>query len=118
MCVALRKQEVLETWLDACAVDEIAPASGVCALVGARQIAVVRAGDAIYAIDNFDPFAKAYMLSRGPVGQRGGVPTIASPVYQQQRFDLRSGQCLDDPSLCLRVWQVRVRDRRVQILDE
>ena len=36
------------------------------------------------------------MISRGIVGDRGGVPKIASPIFKQS-FDLRTGQCLDDP---------------------
>src|SRR6185436_5263254 len=56
-------------WLDVCALDDIAPDTGECALIGGTQIAVVRVGEAaVYAIDNCDPFSKAYVLSRGIVG--------------------------------------------------
>ncbi len=51
----------------------------------------------LHAVDNVDPFSGASVLSRGIVGDAGGVPTVASPVYKQ-RFDLRTGRCLDDPS--------------------
>lgn len=104
-------------WIDVCAVEEILPDTGVCALIGERQIAVVRAGDRIYALDNFDPFSKAFVLSRGIVGDKGGAPKIASPIYKQS-FDLRTGQCLDDPEVSIRVHPVRVRDGRVEILDD
>jgi nitrite reductase (NADH) small subunit len=118
MCVARRTRPlpVVATWVDICALDEIVPDTGVCALVGARQIAIVRAGDAVYAVDNFDPFSKAYVLSRGIVGDKGGAPKIASPIYKQS-FDLRSGVCLDDPSVSIAVFDVRVRDGRVEVLD-
>jgi nitrite reductase (NADH) small subunit len=108
----------VEPWVDVCALDEIAPDTGVCALVGGRQIAVVRvgAGEAVYGISNFDPFAKAFVLSRGIVGDRGGVPKIASPIYKQS-FDLRSGQCLDDATVRVRAYAARVRNGRVEILD-
>ncbi|HEX2676732.1 MAG TPA: nitrite reductase (NAD(P)H) small subunit, partial [Polyangiales bacterium] len=43
-------------WIDVCALDDIVPDTGVCALVRGRQVALVRAGDAVYAVDNFDPF--------------------------------------------------------------
>jgi nitrite reductase (NADH) small subunit len=102
-------------WTDVCALDEIVPDTGVCALVGTRQIAIVRVGaDRIYAIDNFDPFAKAYVLSRGIVGDKSGVPKIASPIYKQS-FDLRSGQCLDDASLRDPIYETRVRVGRVVV---
>jgi nitrite reductase (NADH) small subunit len=105
-------------FVDICGLDDIFPDTGVCALVGRRQIAVVRvgAGDRVYAIDNFDPFARAFVLSRGIVGDKAGVPMIASPIYKQ-RFDLRSGQCLDDADVRVAVYEVRVLDGRVAVLD-
>lgn len=116
MCVARRSRPTPSTWIDVCALDDIVPDTGVCALVGARQVALVRVGDAVYAVDNFDPFSKAYVLSRGIVGDRGGVPKIASPIYKQT-FDLVTGVCLDDPSVSIAVYTVRVRDGRVEIFD-
>jgi len=116
MCVAMRARPRPAPWVDVCALDDIVPETGVCALVGARQIAIVRAGDGVYAVDNFDPFSKAYVLSRGIVGDHGGVPKISSPIYKQS-FDLRSGVCLDDPSVSIEVYSVRVRDGRVEVLD-
>ena len=47
------------------------------------------------------------MLSRGIVGDRGGVPKIASPMYKQS-FDLRTGQCLDDPAVTIPRYDARV----------
>jgi len=76
----------------------------------------VRAGGRVYAIDNFDPFSRAYVLSRGIVGDKEGAPKIASPIYKQS-FDLRTGVCLDDPSVSIAVWEVRVRDGRVEVRD-
>jgi nitrite reductase (NADH) small subunit len=116
MCVAQRVR-VPVAWIDVCALEDIVPETGVCALVGARQIALVRTGGELYAIDNFDPFAKAFVLSRGIVGDKGGVPKIASPIFKHN-FDLRSGQCLDDPAVRIRTHAVRVREGRVEVCDE
>jgi nitrite reductase (NADH) small subunit len=116
MCVARRSRPTPSAWIDVCALDDIVPDTGVCALIGARQVALVRVGDAVYAVDNFDPFSKAYVLSRGIVGDKGGVPKIASPIYKQT-FDLVTGVCLDDPSVSVAVYTVRVRDGRVELLD-
>jgi nitrite reductase (NADH) small subunit len=104
-------------WIDVCALDDILPNTGVCALIGKRQIAVVRVGEAseVYAISNFDPFSKAFVISRGIVGDKGGVPKIASPIYKQN-FDLRTGQCLDDPSVTVPAYAARVTEGRVEIL--
>jgi nitrite reductase (NADH) small subunit len=105
---------VSAAWLDVCALDDLVPDTGECALVGNRQIALVRVGDAVYAIDNFDPFSRAYVLSRGIVGCRGGVPKLASPMYKQS-FSLVSGECLDDASVKVDVYPARVRQGRVEL---
>ena len=107
-------QLVPSEWEDVCGLGEIAPGTGVCALVDGAQIAIVRTRDAVYGIGNFDPFSKAYVLSRGIVGDAAGVPKIASPVYKQC-FDLRTGQCLSDPAVRVPVYEVRVERGRVLV---
>lgn len=109
--------EVDRAWEDVCALEEIAANTGVCALVGGRQIAIVRAGAEVYAIGNFDPFSKAFVLSRGIVGDRNGVPKIASPIYKQS-FDLRTGRCLDDAAVRVPTYEVRVERGRVLVHPE
>ncbi|MGK3998485.1 nitrite reductase small subunit NirD [Sorangium sp. So ce1024] len=113
---ARRSDVMTHGWVEVCGVEDIIPNTGVCALVDRRQIAVVRVGEGeeVYAISNFDPFSKAFVISRGIVGDKGGVPKIASPIYKQN-FDLRTGQCLDDPSVRIPVYPVRVRGGRVEV---
>ena len=85
-------------------------------MVNDRQIAVFRVGEGmdIYAIDNYDPFSKAYVLSRGIVGDRNGIPKVASPIYKQN-FSLLTGECLDDPTVILQTFPVQVVDGQVQV---
>jgi nitrite reductase (NADH) small subunit len=103
-------------WIPICPLARIAPDTGVAALVGDRQIAIVRvgAGEEVYSIGNFDPFSKAFVIARGIVGDHEGAPKIASPMYKQS-FDLRTGRCLDDPDVSLPVWPARVVDGIVHI---
>ncbi|HEX9467819.1 MAG TPA: nitrite reductase small subunit NirD [Acidimicrobiia bacterium] len=103
-------------WHDVCASDELELDRGVCALVGSRQIALFRVSPdgEVHAISNYDPFSGACVLSRGIVGSVDDVLTVASPVYKQ-RFDLRTGRCLDDSSVTLPVYRVRVSDGRVAV---
>ncbi len=103
------------SWMDVVALEDLDPDTGACVLLGATQVALVRAGDAVYAIDNHDPFSGAYVVSRGIVGDAGGVHKISSPMYKHA-FDLRTGVCLDDPSVRLSTWPVRVRGGRVEVL--
>ncbi|MDQ3978021.1 MAG: nitrite reductase small subunit NirD [Actinomycetota bacterium] len=106
------------TWTDVCELDQILPNRGVCALVGGVQVAVFRVchgtEEHLFAVSNFDPFSRAFVLSRGIVGSKGGRLTVASPVYKQN-FDLQTGECLDDPSVCIPTFPARVVDGRVQV---
>jgi nitrite reductase (NADH) small subunit len=94
-------------WVEICAYDAIYPDTGVCALIDGRQVAVFRLADGtLYAVSNYDPFSGANVVSRGIVGDRGGEPKVASPIYKQT-FNLRTGVCYDDPSVRLDVYRVR-----------
>lgn len=46
------------SWTDICALTDIIPGTGVCALLGSHQVAIFRplADEQVYAIDNVDPF--------------------------------------------------------------
>lgn len=109
-------------WNDICSVEEIWPNTGVCALVGTTQIAVFRLVSADgerpkeqwFAIENRDPFSDANVLSRGLVGNLGERTVVASPIYKQH-FDLATGACVEDASVTIRTWRVRVADGRVQV---
>ena len=102
-------------WVDVCPLEKLVAGRGVCALVGELQVAVFRvAGEEIYAISNFDPFSKAFVLSRGIVGSRAERLKVASPVYKHN-FDLVTGTCLDDATVTLPTYQVRVLDGMVQV---
>lgn len=104
-------------WVKICALDDLIPRTGACALVRGKQIAVVRPNDSdqLYALSNYDPFSKAFVISRGIVGDKGGIPKITSPIYKQG-FDLRSGQCLDDAAVKIPTYQVRVVGGDVELL--
>jgi nitrite reductase (NADH) small subunit len=107
--------ELSSTHVDVCPLDAILPGTGVCALIGDEQVAVFRLTDgAVHAIGNRDPFSGAQCLSRGIVGDAGGVPKVASPVHKQC-FDLRTGVCLEDPAVSVPVHAVRVVDGSVQV---
>ena len=112
----LGRGAALLEWFDVCALADIAPASGVAALIENRQIALVRPGDddRVFGLSNYDPFSEAFVLARGIVGDRAGRPKIASPIYKQS-FDLETGACIDDPSVQLPTYAVRVRQGRVEV---
>ncbi len=102
-------------WTTVCQIDQILPNTGICALVAGQQVAIFRVGESeVYAIDNYDPFSKAFVLSRGIVGDRNGIPKVASPIYKQN-FNLITGQCFDDETISINTYVVQVINNTIQI---
>jgi nitrite reductase (NADH) small subunit len=107
--------QVRAHWTAVCCYDDIIPERGVAALVGGAAVAVFRTHDGtVFALSNLDPFSNASVLSRGIVGDRGGRPTVASPIYKQV-FELATGVCLDDPGVSVPTYPVRVVDGIVEV---
>jgi nitrite reductase (NADH) small subunit len=91
----------------------------VAALVAGEAVAVIRTfDDEVYALSNYDPFSKASVLARGIVGTKlvdgEDVPFVASPMHKQA-FDLRTGQCLDDATVVVTTYDVRIVDGVVEV---
>ncbi len=103
-----------ELWAPVCRLDDLEVDRGVAALVNGHAVAIFRTHDAVHAIANQDPFSRGGVLARGIVGTRGGAPFVGSPQHRQA-FDLRTGQCLDDPAVTVAVYRVRVVAGVVQV---
>lgn len=103
-------------WLDVCSEDDLQPDSGICALVAGKQVAIfyMPKENAVYAVNNYDPFGKANVLSRGLIGDLNGVPMVASPLYKQH-FNLQTGECLDDESVSIEAYAIRIENGRVEV---
>ena len=105
------------TWSQVMEFDALEPELGVPALVRGKSVAVFRTDDGdVYALSNYDPVTGAPVMARGIVGTIGDVPVVSSPMYKQH-FDLRSGRCLEDESLSLEPYAVRVADGVVQVAE-
>lgn len=97
-----------ELWAPVCRLAELELERGVTALVHGRAVAIFRMyDDQVYALGNHDPYSRASVLARGIVGTRGDTPFVASPMHKQP-FDLRTGVCLDDESVRVPAYAVRV----------
>lgn len=97
-----------------CALTDVPPGAGACALVDGRQIAIFRLGDAVFALDNFDPAGAASVLSRGIIGDLQGESVVASPLYKHH-YNLETGRCVEDASKSVSVYPVRVMDGRIWV---
>ena len=104
-----------DEWTEVCRAQALTADRGVAVLIDGRQIALFLLEDgSVHALDNHDPISRANVLSRGIVGDRGGAPIVASPVYKQC-FDLRTGRCVDDPEQVVQVHDARVTDGAVHV---
>ncbi len=106
----------MSQWHSVCELNQILPATGVCALVQGQQIAIFRPYDdaQLYAISNIDPFAEASVLSRGLIAEHQQALWVASPL-KKQRFRLSDGVCLEDETRSVASYPVRVSDGKVEI---
>ena len=103
-------------WIDVCSTDDLQPDSGICALVGNKQVAIfyMPKEQAVYAVNNYDPFGKANVLSRGLIGDINNIPMVSSPLYKQH-FNLLTGECLEDESVCIEAYSVCIENGRVEV---
>ena len=106
----------MPNWIDICHKTALQADSGICALVEQQQIAIfyLEQDEQLFAIDNYDPFGKAYVLSRGLIGDIGGKVMVASPLYKHH-FDLTTGQCFEDEAIRLPVYPIRLNGERVEL---
>lgn len=116
---ALTNTAEIESWESVCQFDDLIDNVGVCVLVNDKQIAIFRLSDSrkLYAIDNLDPFSHANVLSRGMSGDLKGQPVVASPIYKQH-FNLNTGQCLEDETVKIPVYPIRIVNGKVQVADQ
>lgn len=103
-------------WIQVCELNDIAPDTGVCALVEGQQVAIFRqaGSNRLFAIGNHDPVGQVNVLSRGLLAQLGDRLTVASPLYKQH-YCLETGQCLEKPEFSVPVFQVRLEAGKVLV---
>lgn len=105
-------------WVRVCAVADLEVERGRAALFGDTQFALfLLHSGRVHAVSNLDPYSDAHVMSRGIVGTRQEIPTVASPMYKQV-FDLRTGACVDTQGKderALRTWPVAIDDGHVFI---
>ncbi|QIX25663.1 nitrite reductase small subunit NirD [Nocardioides sp. JQ2195] len=102
-------------WESICPFEVLEVERGATVLAHGRAVAIFRThDDRLFALGNHDPFSGASVLARGIVGTRGDIPFVASPMHKHA-FDLRSGQCLDDESVHVASYDVRVVEGVVEV---
>ena len=67
-----------------------------------------------YATQNMCPHKKAFVLSRGMVGDASGVPKVACPLHKKT-FSLESGESLQGEEYRIRTFPVRIDEDDVYL---
>jgi len=103
-------------WIDICSNDDLVADTGICALHEGEQVAIFKVSQTgqLFAVQNYCPFGEANVISRGLIASVGDDMAVASPLYKQ-RFNLQTGQCLDDESCQLKTFPVRLEEGVIQL---
>ena len=106
----------MTTWTPIIAKDKLTPDAGVCALVNGKQVAIFfdRKTDQLFACVIYCPASKANVLSLGLITSVKDVLTVSSPLYKEH-FSLTTGECLEDDTLSVPVYAVRITDGMVEV---
>ena len=112
----LGRVNMSENWIDVCALSDLAPDTGVCALINNHQVAIFRIknSEQLYAINNYDPIGKANVLSRGLLCDLKGQRSVASPLYKHH-YNLETGECAEDSSVKIPTYPIRINNGRVEV---
>ncbi|MEK6618348.1 MAG: Rieske 2Fe-2S domain-containing protein [Nitrospirota bacterium] len=89
---------------------EVAPGSGIVAEVNGQSIAVFNVDGTYYAIDN------TCVHRGGPLGE-GELEgdTVTCPWHGWQ-YDVKNGKSINNPSACVKSYQVKVEGMDIKIL--
>ena len=114
------------TWVSVGKVADFPQDGGATIKYGRSQIAVFNLASRgqWYASQNMCPHKKAFVLSRGILGDAGGEPKVACPLHKKT-FSLNTGESLQGEEYRIRTFPVRVEGEDVllelppvEVLDE
>ncbi len=121
---AIDTAEPVEGWIRICPADAVPVDRGVAALVGSTMVAIFRLsplGDGPeewFAVSHIDPRTGAPVMARGLIGSVERAPeaiaTVASPLHKE-RYDLRTGVCLDGQGAGLEVFELRIIAQELEV---
>ena len=101
-------------WVKVGTVSDFPYDGGATVKYGKTQIAVFNFASRgeWYATQNMCPHKKAFVLSRGLVGDANGTPKVACPLHKKT-FSLETGESLSDPEYKIDTFPVRIEGNDV-----
>jgi len=103
-------------WVKAGEIQDFPANGGLCIKAGMAQIAVFRFDrvGSWYATQNLCPHKLEMVLSRGMIGDNGGIPKLACPMHKKT-FSLETGENLDGDLPKLKTYPVKVEQGIVYV---
>lgn len=111
------RDQLLQTkWFHVGTVDDFPKDGGATIKYGKVQLAVFNftSRGEWYACQQMCPHKKAFVLSRGILGDSEGTPKVACPLHKKN-FSLQSGECTTGDDYSVRVFPVKVEDGNVYL---
>jgi len=104
----------LSTWVKVGNVSDFPHNGGATIQYGKSQIAIFNftSRKEWYACQQMCPHKKAFVLSRGIIGDANGIPKVACPLHKKN-YSLQSGECLSGEDYSVRVFPVNVEGKDV-----
>lgn len=103
-------------WVDVGSTEDFPVDGGATIKYGNVQIAVFNftSRGEWYASQNMCPHKKAFVLSRGMIGDDAGTPKVACPMHKKT-FSLQSGESLQKEEYRIHTFPVEIRGDRVHL---
>ncbi|MEM1227679.1 MAG: nitrite reductase large subunit NirB [Planctomycetota bacterium] len=110
------KQLDEKRWVEVGMVDDFPIDGGSTIKYGKSQIAVFNFASRgqWYATQNMCPHRKAFILSRGMIGDAAGAPKVACPLHKKT-FSLEDGQSLQGEDYSIQTFPVKVDNGQVHL---
>lgn len=104
------------SWIKVGAVNDFPENAGACIKYNSRQIAVYHftRTQKWYACQNLCPHKMEMVLSRGLIGDAGGIPKLACPMHKKT-FSLEDGSNLNGEEYSIATYPVKIEDGIVYI---
>lgn len=106
--------ENVTTWFKVASIDAFPDNGGACIKYKDKQVAVFnfkRTGS-WYACQNLCPHKLEMVLSRGMIGDTGGIPKVACPMHKKT-FSLETGENLNGDLESIATYPVKIADNIV-----
>ncbi|WP_299098282.1 nitrite reductase small subunit NirD [uncultured Winogradskyella sp.] len=106
----------VKVWFKVASVNDFPTDGGACVKYKDKQIAVYnfKRTNSWYACQNLCPHKLEMVLSRGMIGDQGGIPKVACPMHKKT-FSLETGENLNGDLGAIATYPVKIENNIVYI---